>query len=186
MGDVNIDVDFPKSVFVDGGKNLIDDNIVASDKTWSSQKISEFISDESPLTNSDNNNDYLSFERTLLAGETEIIINDERIDVDSPMKLYVNKPHIIIKSCKVTNGAIRLVIEEVDKDVTIKILFAVWHQVSEKNIPQEGQLVSGLARGTDVIASGYNLQYTNAENSTVGMYSVLTEYTNVTAYQYRG
>ena len=51
MGDVNIDVDFPKSVFVDSGKDIINDEEISSNKTWSSQKISEFISDDSSLTN---------------------------------------------------------------------------------------------------------------------------------------
>ena len=124
MGDVNIDVDFPKSIFVDSGKDIINDNIVASDKTWSSAKISEFISDSSSLTN---NNDYVIIERTIEPNTESITIDDDRIKVNSKVELFSNVSDTRLKKCIISEGAMRLVFVPTDTEIEIRIKVTNWH-----------------------------------------------------------
>ena len=138
MGDVSIDIDFPKSIFVDSGKELIDDDNISSDKTWSSQKISEFISDV-PLSN-EYSNDYISFERTLMAEESELIIDDDRITINSSLKIYTNKPNVVVKKVYLNDGAIKIVFVPQSTDVEIKVLLACWYATEKSNVVSETNL----------------------------------------------
>ncbi len=136
MGDVNIDVDFPKSVFVDSGKDIINDEEISSNKTWSSQKISEFISDDSSLTN---NNDYVIIERVIEPNTESITIDDDRIKSTSKVELFSNVSDVRLKKCIISEGALRLVFDPTDIEIEVKIKITNWHPFKDVMISHDNQ-----------------------------------------------
>lgn len=136
MGDVNIDIDFPKSIFVDSGKDIINDEEISSNKTWSSQKISEFISDDSPLTN---NNDYVIIERVIEPNTESITIDDDRIKSTSKVELFSNISDVRLKKCIISEGAMKLVFVPSDIEIEVKIKITNWHPFKDVIVSHENQ-----------------------------------------------
>lgn len=136
MGDVSIDIDFPKSIFVDSGKELINDDNISSDKTWSSAKISEFISDSSSLTNND---DYVIIERTIEPNTESITIDDDRIKASSKVELFSNVSDVRLKKCIISEGAMRLVFVPTDTEIEIRIKITNWHPFKDVMVSHDNQ-----------------------------------------------